>query len=906
MNQNILFHSLPIKDVLREVKSNEVVGLSKGEAEKRLKEFGENEVKKGKTTSVLEIFLNQFKSLLVVALILAAILSIFMNEMLDAGVIIFVLIVNAIVGTFEEYKAERAIEALKKMSATSARVIRDGKQEKIYAKNLVPGDIILLEVGDRVPADARIIESFSLNIDESMLTGESVPAKKQVGELKEKTQIGDKTNMVFKDTIVTKGRAKCVVVKTGMKTEIGNIANLLEKEIEEETPLIKKLNTFMKDLSVVVLIGFVLVIILGYFVAGIGFEESVRLGIAQAVSFIPEGLPIVITVVLALGVTKMANKKSIIRKLTAVETLGSVTCVCTDKTGTLTKNEMTIKQVYTNNEFIEVSGEGYSIEGKIGYDDELQEDKNIKKLAEISVLCNDSSLDKKNNEVKIIGDPTEAALLILGEKINITKEKMDEENIRIGEIQFDSEKKYMSTFNKNKNKIIANVKGAPEKILKMCTHILVNGKVKKIDKKQKQLILDANKKMTNSALRVLGMAYKETKSISENELKELIFVGLVGMIDPPREEAKKAIKEAKEAGIRVIMITGDHELTAKSIAEQLGIIKNNDIVINGETLDELTEKELEKIVDKVSVYARTSSIHKTRIIAALKKKGNIIAMTGDGINDALALKKADVGIAMGIAGTEVTKESSDMILTDDNFASIISAIEEGRGVFSNIKKVINYLLGTNASEVLFLAIILLSGFILQTPLPIALIPIQILFVNLVTDGVFVITLAMEPKEKNIMQQPARNPKEPLLTQDMVEFIVLTAIIIAVGTLYVFYTELNSTNLTHARSMAFATIVFFQFFSAFNAKSNTISLIKNIFNNKYLWAATIVFGIIQVIVFYDPFMNLVLQTTPLSINDWIKVGIVASSVTIIFEIEKLIKNILKNREKRIKNNQFINN
>ncbi len=900
MSKTIFWHALPIKEVLREIKSNDVAGLSGSEAKKRLNEFGENEVRKGKTTSVLEIFLRQFKSLVVVVLIIATILSILMNEWLDAGVIITVLIINGIVGTIEEYKAEKALDALKKMSATSARVIRDGLQEKIFARDLVPGDIILLEVGDRVPADARIIEEFSLHIDESMLTGESVPTKKEIGTLKEKTQIGDKTNMVFKDTIVTKGRAKCVVIGTGMKTEIGNIAYLLEQEVEPETLLLKKLNIFMKNLSIVVLLGFFLVLILGYFVANIGFEESVRLGIAQAVSFIPEGLPIVVTVTLAIGVTKMASKKSIIRKLASVETLGSVTCVCTDKTGTLTKNEMTVKQVFVNNQFVQVSGEGYNIEGNFGYDDEFITDPTLKKMMQASVLCNDAVLDKNNSTTKIIGDPTEAALLVAGEKINLEKEKMEEENQRVGEIQFDSEKKFMTTFNKKGKIITANIKGAPEKILEMCTHIMIDGKIIKLDKKQKEEIINANKKMTSSALRVLGFAYKEVKNISETELNGAVFLGLIGMIDPPREEAKKAITEANNAGIKVIMITGDHELTAKSIATQLGIIKENELVITGEQLDNLTDKELEKSVEKIRVFARTSSVHKTRIIDALKKRGHIVAMTGDGVNDALALKKADVGIAMGISGTEVTKESSDMILTDDNFSSIIGAIEEGRGVFANIKKVMNYLLGTNASEVLFIVIILLSGLVLRDPLPLALIPIQILFINLVTDGVFVITLAMEPKEKDLMNSPPRNPKEALLTKDMIEFIVLTAVIIAIGTLYVFYGEISAGKpLTHARSMAFATIVFFQFFSVFNAKSNTIPLIKNFFSNKYLWISVFVTAMIQVFIFYHPLMNTLLQTTPLTIEDWVRIGIIASSITIIFEIKKLVRNILEKRKTRVK-------
>ncbi len=898
-NEN--WHSINLKKIEEKLETDFEKGLSSEEVKKRIDSIGYNELKEKKRVSVYTIFFNQFKSILVIALIIATILSFAMRELIDAGVIILVLIINAIIGTIQEYNAEKAIEALKKLSATHARVIRNEKQAKLFAREIVPGDIILLEIGDRIPADARIIEEANLEVDESMLTGESIPSKKNSDNCSKNILTVNQKNMVFKNTIVTNGKAKCVIVNTGEHTEIGKMASLLSETKEELTLLQKKLNEFMKFLGVIVIIGMIIVMLAGIILTNFSFLELLKLAIAQAVSFIPEGLPIVVTIVLAIGVSAMAAKKAIIRKLPAVETLGSVSVICTDKTGTLTKNEMTVKQVFVNEEVIEVTGNGYSLEGKFklgGKEIDFKKNKSLIELLKIAVLCNDSYIELDSKE-KIIGDPTEGALLVTANKAGLVKDYFEKNNKRIGEMQFDQEKKFMVTFNKNNKKIIANIKGAPEKVLEMSSFVLLNGKKVKLNNNLRKRILQENIEMASRSLRVLGFAYKETKTISEKEVNELVFVGLMGMMDPVREEAKQAIKECHNAGIRVIMITGDHKITAQGIAREIGL--NNKLrILTGEEVNKMSDKELENIVKEIDVYARTSAIHKTRIIDALKKKGHIVAMTGDGINDALAIKKADVGIAMGISGTEVTKEASDLVLEDDNFQTIIEAIKEGRGAYANIKKVVQYLLGTNIGEVIVLFIVLFSGLFLNEALPIIFVPIQLLWINLVTDGACVVTLGMEKKEEGIMREKPRNPKEKLITRDMLKFIITTSIIIAIGTIIVFCLDLfyMTKNLPHARTLAFTTLIFFQLFSVYNARSTKPLPYSKVLSNPYLLIAVLFSVLLTLLVVYVPFLNIALYTVPLTLTDWIIVVGVSSTLLLIFEIKKSVKElfiILKNKK-----------
>ncbi|MDD3084148.1 MAG: HAD-IC family P-type ATPase, partial [Candidatus ainarchaeum sp.] len=770
-----------------------------------------------------------------------------------------------------------------------------------FARDLVLGDIILLETGDRVPADARIIEEANLEIDESMLTGESVPSKKNSDICSKDTLTSNQKNMVFKNTIVTGGKAKCVIVNTGEHTEIGKIAILLSETKETLTPLQKKLDEFMKFLGLLVIIGMIVVLGVGTFFTSFSFLELLKLAIAQAVSFIPEGLPIVVTIVLAIGVSAMAAKKAIVRKLPAVETLGSVSVICTDKTGTLTKNEMTVKQVFVDGNVIEVTGSGYSLDGQFklgGKEISYKENKSLMSLLKIATLCNDSYLDLNSNE-KIIGDPTEGALLVAARKANLIKDKVEKYHKRIGEIQFNSDKKYMVTFNKDGKKEVANIKGAPEQILKMSSFILLNGKKAKLTNDLRKRILKENMSMAAKSLRVLGFAYKETKTVSEKEVKELIFVGLIAMMDPVRDEAKKAVKECHNAGIRVIMITGDHKITAQGIAREIGLDKNLTI-LTGEEVNKMTDKELEKVVEKVDVYARTSAIHKTRIIDALKNKGHIVAMTGDGINDALAIKKADVGIAMGISGTEVTKEASDLVLEDDNFQTIIEAVKEGRGAYANIKKVIQYLLGTNIGEVIVLFIVLISGLFFKEALPIIFVPIQLLWINLVTDGACVVTLGMEKKEEDIMEEKPRNPKEKLITKEMLYFIIFTAIIIALGTIFVFLIDLFylTNDLAHARTLAFTTLIFFQLFSAYNARSTKPLIYSKPTTNPYLFALVLFSVLLTILVIYIPILNVALYTVPLNLMDWIIIVGISSTLLLFFEIKKAIKKLFSILKKRV--------
>jgi len=844
-------------------------GLSSEEAKKRLEKYGKNELSEEKVETPLKIFLDQFKSFLILILIIAAIISFGIGyytnsteEIIDGTAIIAIVIINAILGFVQEYRAEKAVEALKKMATPKALVMRDGQRMLISTSEVVPGDILILEDGQKVAADARLIESHDLRVDESTLTGESTPVRKEVTTINKDVPLAERRNMVFMNTHITFGHGKAIVVSTGMKTEVGKIAGKILATPEGRTPMQEKLEKLSKKLGLV---------ILGICVLIFGIEiyfkepliEAFLLSVSLAVSAIPEGLPAVVTLALAIGLQIMAKRNALVRKLSAIETLGMVTTICTDKTGTLTKNEMTVKEIFIDNKNFEVTGEGYEPIGELKLNGEKIETKRIAgidKLLEISVLCNNASLNKKNGEYFIIGDPTEGALIVLGEKFEYSRNVLKKEFKFIHEIPFSSERKRMSVIYEKDGKKIAYVKGAPEIILERCSKQLAKNKITNIDKKKLKEVSD---KMANKALRVLAVAYKvlPKKFSIEDVEKDLIFVGFVGMIDPPRPEVKAAIKVAHEAGIKTIMATGDHKKTAIAIAKQIGIMKKGDMVLTGNELNKMSDDYLERVIKKVTVFARISPQDKVRILSALKKNGEIVAMTGDGVNDAPALKEAHVGVAMGIKGTDVAKEASDMILEDDNYATIVNAVETGRGIYDNIKKFIRFLLSANFDEILVVG----SSYFMDLPLP--LLPLQILWINLITDSGPALALSVDPFEKGIMKKQPRDPKEGILS-GMTYFIIIAGIVAAIATLSSFLYGL-SFSVEKARTMAFTTAVMFELFFVFNCRSEDKWVFhKNPFSNKKLILAVVIGFVLQLSVIYLTPLQIVFKTTALSLMDWI--------------------------------------
>lgn len=873
MNEN--WHSLSIKKTLEELNSN-INGLKDKEAKKRLANSGYNELKRYKKVSPLQIFFSQFKNLLVIILFFATALSIFVGETVDAILILVLILILAVIGFIQEYKAEKALEALRKLTASKALVIRNGKEMEIDARELVPGDIVLLQTGDRVPADARIIEAISLELDESTLTGESVPVKKSVDVLKHATLLQERGNMVFMGTVITNGRGKAVVVNTGMQTEMGRVAKIVQVE-ERETPLKAKLNQLSKHLTVLIAAISAVIFVVGLY-KGEQITQMFLAAVALAVSAIPEALPLIVTVTLAMGVHQMVRKNSIIRKLPAVETLGSATVIACDKTGTLTKNEMTVQEIYTDR-LIKVSGTGYKPDGKfyIGNKEvDVTKDEKAMILLKASSLCNNARLD---NDVFgnwwVVGSPTEGALLTLSEKAGLKKLKHNYP--LIAEIPFDSKRKLMTTINKE-NGNTAYTKGAPEVLLKLCG----------LEKSEREKTLKMNEDMTSRGLRALAFAYRKLPAdlkefTSEKVEKNLNFIGLVGMMDPIREEAKHAVKVARDAGIRTIIITGDHKLTTLHVTKQLGI--SADKPVTGEELDRLSDEELEKIVEDVNVYARTSPEHKLRIVKALQKKGHVVAMTGDGVNDSPALKRADIGIAMGVKGTEVAKEASDMVLLDDNFKSIVSAVNEGRKIYDNIKKSTLYLLSTAMGEVLLILVAVLAG------LPLPFLAVQILWINIVTEGIPAIGFAFEREEPDTMKRKPRNPKEKLLTKDILYRMIGLGVLMAIGSLslYLWYFE----DLAKAKTMAFTSLVMFELFNMFNCRSLKYPSFKiGFFSNKWLFLLVFIAFLLQVAAVQSQLLSSAFKIVPLTLSEWLISILVGSSILILGEMRKSVK-LLRN-------------
>jgi Ca2+-transporting ATPase len=924
------WHAMKIEEVFQELNVSRD-GLSSQEARERLAKYGYNEIRKVKRRTALHMFLDEFKDVFILLLIVATIFSAivgyyemlqgeeFMEAYADTITISAIIILCAVTGFVQEYRAEKAVEALKRLAAPKARVIRDGKEIIIPAKEVVPGDILVLEEGDYVPADARLIEVVELKANEAILTGESTPVDKELTVLKEETPISERRNMVFSATHIVYGRGRAVVTATGMNTEFGKIAERVQTAEEEETPLQEKLDRFAGKIAKVVVAVCVLIFALEAFEVIMkmhfeaeGFIQAFMSSISLAISAVPEGLPAIVTIALALGARELAKRNAIVRRLSSAETLGAVTVICSDKTGTITKGEMTVRQIYVDGKIIEVTGTGYEPKGEFHQGgDTVKPEGSLEYLLKIGALCNNASLRRndQNNTWEIFGDPTEGALIVVAAKAGFEKETLEKTYPRISEIPFTSERKRMTTIHKAPDgEIYAFMKGAPEIVLEKCTYILEGGEERKLTEEKKKKILEVNEQLAGNALRVLAMAYRRLppsteKYTADSIEREMVFVGLQGMIDPPREEAIEANKKCQKAGIKTVMITGDHKLTAVAVAREVGIYREGDIVLTGAELDKMSDEEFEKIVEKVTVYARVSPEHKLRIVNALKKKGHIVAMTGDGVNDAPAVKAADVGVAMGISGTDVTKEAADLILTDDNFATMVKAVEQGRVIYDNIRKYARYLISCNFDELLVIGVFAILGGIFSPELfPLPLMPAMILWINLVTDGAPAVALATDPPDEGVMERPPRKPEEGIM-HGMGAFIITSFILQATGTILVFCLEYYvwpshpwmlpdgtidevARQLTYreATTTAFVQAALFELFVVWNCRSEKHSVWRmgrKAFQNKFFVIADLASVALTLGITYMPITQQLFHLTGLSITDLAYVMGVASWGLLIF-------------------------
>jgi Ca2+-transporting ATPase len=879
------WHSTDIDGVLQALETDRD-GISDEEAAKRLQEYGPNELKEEAKIQWYHLLWEQFTSILVIVLIISAAVSGYLaykegEAMTDMYVILVIVVMNAILGFYQEYKAEQAVEALKAMVSPHVLVRRGGREESIDSKDLVPGDIVILEAGSRVPADCRLLEAANLEVDEAALTGESRPASKRLVPVASDAGIGDQKNMVFMGTVVTNGRAIAVVTDTGMTSQFGKIAGMVMSIDVEPPPLTQKMDKMGRQLIAISLVLTIFVFLVLWFVHDRTLEEVFMTSVSLAVSAIPEGLPAVLTITLAMGTSRMAKQKAIVRRLASVETLGSTTVICSDKTGTLTKNEMTVTRLHSAQRTINVTGTGYQPQGEFmedGVKVNIADDAQITTLLRISALNNDSIIQQSNGNWVCYGDPTEGAFVVAAEKAGMANKALKEEYSRVSEIPFDSTRKRMTTVHKTpEGKLIAYIKGASEMVLERSTKIL-DGEVRDLTQKDKDETLNVMQSMAEDALRVLGMAYKELpddydySALEVDEVEaDLIFVGIVGMIDPAREEVPAAIRTAAEAGIRSVMVTGDHRITAVAIAKQIGILREETdaSVLEGVEIEALTDDQLDDTIENVRVCARVSPEHKMRIALSLKRLGHIVAMTGDGVNDAPALKAADIGVAMGIKGTDVTKEASDMVLEDDNFATIVQAIKGGREIYTNVTKYIRLMLAANFDEFLEITVTAVLG------LPVPFLPIHILWINLVTDGLPALALSIDPPDPDIMKYPPRDPKEDILKRFW-RFIVFAALVDFISDFIPFFwtyiTVAGNTGdwelaATTARTVAFTSIVFFEFLLSYQCRSET----KHIFQlglegwtaNKLLFISVAVGLILQMMILYIPSLNVIFHVVPLT-------------------------------------------
>lgn len=861
------FYGKSIPEVLDILKVSSK-GLNDSEVEKRQQQYGYNELCEGHKKSIFQIFMEQFKDLLIVILIVAATVSIFTGNFESAMVIFAVIILNSILGTVQQVKAEKSLKSLKALSAPTAKVLRNGIQVEISSREVVVGDILYLEAGDYISADGRIIENYSIQVNESSLTGESENVSKTQDIIEgDNAAIGDRKNMLFSGSLVTYGRAVIVVTGTGMKTELGKVASLLKNTEEKKTPLQVNLDNFSKKLSILILIICVLIFILDVF-RGYPVMDSIMFSIALAVAAIPEALSSIVTIVLALGTQKMARENAIVKKLKAVEGLGSVSVICSDKTGTLTQNKMTVKKLYTDNKVLNST--------------ELNLENEVEKQAVLmGILCNDAS----TTDGEKIGDPTEIALVDLGEIYNMDELSLRKEYSRIGEIPFDSERKIMSTVHRVKDRTLMVTKGAPDVLIDRISKIQTSSGIMDITEEGKSRIERANEDFSKTGLRVLAVTYKEIDidktELDLNQENDLVFVALTAMMDPPREESARAISSCIKAGIRTVMITGDHKITASAIAREIGILKDKDEAVEGYELDNLSDEELKEKVDKVSVYARVSPEHKIRIVKAWQEKDNIVAMTGDGVNDAPALKQADIGIAMGITGTEVSKDAASMVLMDDNFATIVKSICSGRNIYNNIKNSIKFLLSGNTAGIMAVLYTSLAA------LPIPFTPAHLLFINLVTDSLPAIALGLESYKDNVMKEKPRNINTPILTKAFGKGILIEGLIIAAFTILAFYTGLKTGDHMLASTMAFSTLCLSRLFHGFNCRSRESIFKIGLFSNKYVWFAFGLGAALLSMVLFLPPLKAVFEISNLNLKQVGTIVLFSFMTFVLIQISKLM-------------------
>ncbi|MDY0405934.1 calcium-translocating P-type ATPase, SERCA-type [Virgibacillus sp. 179-BFC.A HS] len=862
-------------------------GLSSNQAKQRQKQFGPNHLKSSDKQSRWLIFLKQFQDFMVLVLLAATLIAGMLGEYVDAITIMFIVLVNGFIGYFQEQKAEKSLEKLKELAAPTATVLRDGTWEKLPSSELVPGDIVRVKTGDRIPADIRVVSSKGMETEESALTGESLPVMKHATAMKKPDlEAQDQTNMAFKGTLVTRGWGTGIVVATGMNTVMGQIASLMSNTKKIPTPLERKLAELGKILIIIALFLTGLVIAVGVY-HGHPLYEMFLAGVSLAVAAIPEGLPAIVTVALSLGVQRMIRKKAVVRKLSAVETLGCASVICSDKTGTMTQNQMTVKEIYHQGAQIEVSGEGYQIDGNFYINDKQIDDNfaDLNKMLLYGVLCNNAALKVKKGQYIVDGDPTDGALIIAARKFGLKPEM--ERNYRIiKEIPFDSERKRMSVVVEDENKQrFVITKGAPDILMPRLTYILEKNGRGVLKERDRQAIEAAVERMAEKALRTIAIAIKPLKQTDTLEAhmieKDLQFVGVYGMIDPPRKEVKAAIQECRQAGIKTVMITGDHVKTARAIAEKLELLPKEGLVLDGQQLSAMSVEELRNEIENVYVFARVTPQHKLKIVQAFQERGHVVAMTGDGINDAPAIKASDIGISMGITGTDVTKEASSLVLMDDNFATIKAAIQEGRNIYENIRKFIRYLLSSNVGEIL----VMLFAMLLSLPLP--LVPVQILWVNLVTDGLPAMALGLDKPEEDVMRRKPRSPKEGVFARGLAYKILSRGLLIGVVTLVAFMVTYHHDpdSLTYARTVAFSTLVMAQLIHVFDCRSEISIFNRNPFENVYLLLAVLTSVLMLFVVIYWPPLQPIFHTTFLAAKDWMLILALSALPTVLFGYTK---------------------
>jgi Ca2+-transporting ATPase len=866
-----------IEAVEKKLSSSLKRGLGEEEAKKRLHEYGYNEIEQKDRKSVFRMIADQFNDFMIIILIIAAVISGLLGEITDSVIILMIVVLNAAMGVVQENKAEQSLAALKKMSAPNAKVLRDGYHDVVPSRLLVPGDIVLLETGDLVPADMRIIEASNLKIEEAALTGESVPVEKDTGPLDQMNiPLGDRVNMGYSGSIVTYGRGRGIVIGTGMNTEVGKIAQMIQSAEEVETPLKKRLQVLGKVLGIAALAICTVIFITGI-LYGKEIFDMFLIAVSLAVAAIPEGLPAIATIVLAIGVQRMVKRNAIVRRLPSVETLGSATVICSDKTGTLTQNRMTVKRLFFDNSM-------HDVDSVIG---DNNDDKRFRLLVTVGTLCNDAKLKRADGEITTLGDPTETALVDLGLRAGVNKDQLEAALPRVDEVPFDSKRKLMTTVHRTENGYRVFTKGAVEELLAKSDSILLEEHIIKLEQSHRAMILETNEKMAQGALRVLGMAYRDIdnlpgKSGEEDYESSLVFVGMVGMIDPPRPEAKKAVDVCKRAGIKPVMITGDHKITALAIAKDLGMLSSDEEAVTGAEVQNMSDDELIERVRRISVYARVSPEHKVRIVKAWQAQGQIVAMTGDGVNDAPALKIADIGAAMGIVGTDVAKEASDMVLTDDNFATVVAAVEEGRTIFANILKSIQFLLSCNVGEILTLFVATMLNW--HEPL----LPVHILWVNLVTDSLPALALGVDPAEKNIMDRKPRDPKKNIFDRGMIRRIIYQGIMVGALTLTAFVIG-SQRSLEAGRTMAFTVLALSQLVHSFNMRSNRQSIFSMGFgSNRYLLDAVGISALLVFTVLGIPFLSALFKLTALNAGEWTVVAVLMLAPLAVVEAAKRLK------------------